>query len=468
MEDPMAVVEADLPPGVEATPMEDPMAVVEADLTPGVEATPMEDPMAVVEADLMPGVEATPMEDPMAVVEADLTPGVEATHIPMGYPMAPLHAPPTQHIDHAYNMDVTKRHICSPVKKLTKHCRKLRYERKLLRQKLKRRDRRLVSLKATLDALKENRLVEDDLLKAIRVRFENKIVSELFSNEIVNGSKRRGGQRYSEDIKKLCLTLYYYSPRAYKFLAKNFTLPKTTSLREWTRSVNCEVGVLSEVIGTLQTQVSAGTISAECALSVDEMSIRKTVTYSRTKDRFIGSVDLGAGEVDDSRLATNALVFMAVGLKGSWRHPVAYFLTDHVSGETLAQLTTAVLAALSDAGLRVRALIADGLNANLTMFGFLGADVKQIDHPPFKNYFLHPSTKEKVFIMLDVAHMLKLLRNLLGEAGTLYLDNEEISWNYIQVWPVFLYLSCDFRYTILILLLFLVPTCYQSHRCLKN
>ena len=88
------------------------------------------------------------------------------------------------------------------MKKLAGKCRRLRYQNKLLRQKMKRRDKRLVSLESTLDALKENKLVEAELLEAIRGRFDNPVVAELFANEIVNGSRKRGGQRYSEEIKK--------------------------------------------------------------------------------------------------------------------------------------------------------------------------------------------------------------------------------------------------------------------------
>ena len=352
--------------------------------------------------------------------------------MPPDLPQSPSPAQPDHH-DHSYNVNPSKRHIHSPVKKLAGKCRKLRYENKLLRQKMKRRDRRLVCMKSTLEALKESRLVESELMEAIKSRFENPVVAELFSNEIINGSKRRGGQRYSEEIKKFCLTLHYYSPRAYKFLAKNFTLPGATSLRDWTRSVDCSVGVLHEVLRTLKSQVAAGAIDPNCCLTVDEMSIRKALVYSRRKGQYVGRADLGSGEVDESRLATNALVFMAVGLKGAWRHPVAYFLTDHVSGETLAQLATTVLCALSDADLRVRTLVADGLNANLVMFDWLGVKIKQTVRPPFSNYFLHPATREKVYVLIDVVHVLKLLRNLLGEYKTLRLDDEDISWSYIQV-----------------------------------
>ena len=149
--------------------------------------------------------------------------------------------------------------------------------------------------------------------------------------------KKRGGQRYSDEIKEFSLTLYYYLPRVYRFLTKNLSLPNQTSIRQWTRSVKCEVGVLEDVLQTLKGQVSAHKIDPNCCLMVDEMSIRKASVYSQEKDSFVGHVDLGSGEVEETRLATNAFMFIAVGLKGVWRHPVAYFLTDHVSSETLAQ-----------------------------------------------------------------------------------------------------------------------------------
>ena len=177
-------------------------------------------------------------------------------------------------------------------------------------------------------------------------------------------------------------------------------------------------------------------IDPNCRLMVDEMAIRKAKVYSQPKHKFVGHVDLGAGDVEDTRLATNAMVFMAVGLKGVWRHPVAYFLTDHLSGETQAELARTVLCALSSSGLKVRAFVADGLQANMTMFRHLGVDYlqqAQLQLPIRSNFFLHPATGEKVHVLLDVVHMLKLLRNLFGEQKRLQLDGEQISWKYIQV-----------------------------------
>ena len=337
--------------------------------------------------------------------------------------------------DHACHMPAANRHVSSPVKKLQNKLRQQRYEQKKLTQKLQRRDKRLQCLKSSLDAIKENRVADTDLVEHIRNRFENPLVSELFMNEVVNDTKKSRGRRYSDEIKKLCLTLHYYSPRAYKFLSKNLCLPSQTAIRDWTRSVNCDVGILGEVLQTLGSQVRSEKIDPNCCLLMDEMSIRQAHMYSRAKDRFVGHVDLGAGAIQETRLATNALVFMAVGLKGQWRHPVAYFLTDHLSGETQAELARTVLCALSDAGLKVRAFVSDGHHANLAMFGQLGVQALKPTHlqvPVAGNYFQHPATNEKVYVMLDVVHMLKLMRNLLGERD-LKLDDEIISWKYAQV-----------------------------------
>ena len=66
--------------------------------------------------------------------------------------------------------------------------RQINYEKKKLRQKLKRRDRRLRYLKSTLDALMDSRVMDPNMLDVIRARFENLIVSEWFNNEVVRNT----------------------------------------------------------------------------------------------------------------------------------------------------------------------------------------------------------------------------------------------------------------------------------------
>ena len=93
-------------------------------------------------------------------------------------------------LDHSYSSGAAERHIHSPMKKMVSKVRQLNYEKNKLHQKLKRRDRRLESLKSTLDSLKDSQVMDANLLGSIRARFENPIVSELFTNEVVNGGRK--------------------------------------------------------------------------------------------------------------------------------------------------------------------------------------------------------------------------------------------------------------------------------------
>ena len=53
---------------------------------------------------------------------------------------------------------------------------------------------------------------------------------------------------------------------------------------------------------------------------VDEMSIKKATTWVKSEQKFVGYVDLGGKLGQDSeKVATIALVLMAVGLRKKWK-----------------------------------------------------------------------------------------------------------------------------------------------------
>ena len=62
-------------------------------------------------------------------------------------------------------------------------------------------------------------------------------------------------------------------------------------------------------------------------------------------------------------------------------------------------------------------------------------NVKRKEIPkPLKPYFLNPSTKERVYVMLDACHMLKLARNLLAMPEGIMESGFKIpaKWKYIE------------------------------------
>lgn len=79
-------------------------------------------------------------------------------------------------------------------------------------------------------------------------------------------------------MKQFALTLYFYSPKAYKCVRTLFRLPHPSRVRAWVAKSNCEPGFLSEVIQHLKKEIEGGkTWMKDAALILDCMSIRKQI-----------------------------------------------------------------------------------------------------------------------------------------------------------------------------------------------
>ena len=162
---------------------------------------------------------------------------------------------------------------------------------------------------------------------------------------------------------------------------------------------------------------------------LDEMAIKKQITWDGAQVR--GYVDLGNDvDNDDRPLAKEVLVFMVVCVNSSWKVPCAYFFLEGLSGIERANLIKVCIQRLFDIGVRVISVTCDGPSAHFKMMSELGAEL----NPPnnVNPSFQHPSSKNhKVYALLDICHMIKLVRNAFHKYGTL-LDDEDkkIEWKY--------------------------------------
>ena len=121
---------------------------------------------------------------------------------------------------------------------------------------------------------------------------------------------------------------------------------------------------------------------------------------------------------------------MVVRINGSWKVPCGYFFIDGLSGAERANLVKVCIQYLSDVGVKVISLTCDGPSCHFSMLSALGATFKALD---MVTYFPHPQDKkEKIYALLDVCHMLKLVRNTLAEGGILVdKDGGKILWQYL-------------------------------------
>lgn len=128
-------------------------------------------------------------------------------------------------------------------------------------------------------------------------------------------------------------------------------------------------------------------------------------------------------------LAKEALVYMVCGVNADFKIPVAYFLSDSLSGAEKCHITREILMRLSEIGIKVISIIFDGLRSNITMCVELGGSFDE-----GRAYIQDPiNESHKIYIILDAAHMLKLSRNCIGAKNIIDSEGGLIEWKYLSL-----------------------------------
>lgn len=206
-----------------------------------------------------------------------------------------------------------------------KHVLSLKKKLKVSQQKVRRLNKRNESLKGIVNELKERDLISSACQEMLQ-RNLNGVPIALFKR--ITSSKSGKGCKYSPELKSFALTLQFYSAKAYDFVRKTFNLalPHPVQIRKWYTKVQAEPGFTEPSFQALSQRVKSNGKNVVASLMLDEMAIRKHVSWDGKK--FRGYVDLGndAKDDDSAPIAKDALVLMVVGINETWKVPVGYFL----------------------------------------------------------------------------------------------------------------------------------------------
>ena len=290
-------------------------------------------------------------------------------------------------------------------------------------------------MKDLLKSLKEKHLIAVEQHDLLKHNFNN-VSKHLFADQMKNSKgDSRLSNRYSPEMKQFAMTLHYYSPKAYEFARNVLSLLHASTIRAWASSVDCQPGFLDNVIKSIGECVQMKGWMSNVVLIVDTMALYKGTIWDPKSKSYVGLVDYGTAKPEpEENMASEALVFMISGITGHWKHPVAYFLQDKCSAVVQAQLITDCIGLLSAEGLNAVALVFDGTYTNQSTAKLLGCKMKVSER---KTWFPHPQhASEKVYVIFDVCHMIKLMRNLLGDYKTISHDAKgilhRIDWRYID------------------------------------
>jgi hypothetical protein len=120
-----------------------------------------------------------------------------------------------------------------------------------------------------------------------------------------------------------------------------------------------------------------------------------------------------------------------VALNGNWNIPVGYFLIKALNANERANLLSYCLILLNDTGAKIHSITFDGAAVNLAMCRKLGANF-EVDTLHFKPFIINPANSQKIFVIWDPSHMIKLTRNVLGDKKIIVDGNGgHILWEHI-------------------------------------
>lgn len=198
-----------------------------------------------------------------------------------------------------------------------------------------------------LNLLKNNHLIGDTVEDIFKNQFDSSLPFALFQNEIANVNSASNHKSYSEEIQEFCLTLHFYSPRAYKFIRQRSTLPDPSTIRRWIATRHCNPGILHEVIDyfkqKLKSEASNFSHVKYVVLIYDAMSIREGFWPDKS-GKVYGYCDLGGiAHTDNEELAKKALFFIIGSLNKKFKCPVAYFFINKINATVQSQLVLAVV-----------------------------------------------------------------------------------------------------------------------------
>lgn len=251
---------------------------------------------------------------------------------------------------------------------------------------------------------------------------------ELVLTKIKNNKKPKTKVIYGEKMKEFALTLYFYSPKAYRFLKKHdFGLPNPSTIRRWVSKFNCSPGFLNEVFSYLKNNVQNKDDFKHFNLVFDAMSIRKQIVYDHNKVKNYGYVDVGGFQLENQEeVATEALVFQVVSLKNAFKCAIGYFFVNKINAQFLSQLIKVAIIKLFEVGCNIHSVTFDGTSTNLKALKLLGCKF------PEKPFFSLPGLNYEICAMVDACHVLKLCRNALADKRVIASKDGLIEFKYFE------------------------------------
>ncbi|XP_007945029.2 DNA transposase THAP9 [Orycteropus afer afer] len=274
-----------------------------------------------------------------------------------------------------------------------------------------------------IDTLVEEKLLSEETECLLRAQFSD------FKWELYNW---RETAEYSTEMKQFACTLYLCSSKVYDYVRKILKLPHWSILRTWLSKCKPSPGFNSNIFSFLQRRVENGDQLYQCcSLIIKSISLEQQLQWDPSSHHLQGFIDFGLGkfDADETPLASETILLMAVGIFGHWRTPLGYFFVNRASGYLQAQLLRLAIGKLSDIGITVLAVTSDATAHSVQMAKALGIC---IDADNMKCTFQHPSSSsQQIAYFFDSCHLLRLIRNAFQHFQSIHFLDGTARWQHL-------------------------------------
>ncbi|XP_045851870.1 DNA transposase THAP9 isoform X1 [Meles meles] len=274
-----------------------------------------------------------------------------------------------------------------------------------------------------IDALVDEKLLSEETECLLRAQFSD------FKWELYNW---RETAEYSTEMKQFACTLYLCSSKVYDYVRKILKLPHSSILRTWLSKCKPSPGFNSNIFSFLQRRVENGDqLYQYCSLIIKGVSLKQQLQWDPSSHHLQGFMDFGLGilDADETPLASETVLLMAVGISGHWRTPLGYFFVNRASGYLQAQLLRLTIGKLSDIGITVLAVTSDATAPSVQMARALGV---RMDGDDLKCTFQHPSSSsQQIAYFFDSCHLLRLIRNAFQNFQSIQFINGTAHWRHL-------------------------------------
>lgn len=259
-------------------------------------------------------------------------------------------------------------------------------------------------------------------------KINSPVLKSLISAAVLNQNRKPQGKRWTRVNKSIALAIYKKSPKAYRYITQFLPMPSVRTLQTVLQNIKMNTGVYPCVMSHLKKEAEKITEKNKvCVVMFDEIALKKRLIYDIASDKVDGYVDIAAEGGRTQEIADHALVFMLQGIHKKFKQPIAhYFVKGTISTQKLAVIIKNVIQAVRDTGYTVISTVCDQGPTNV---GALKLLKHLCGNPDDANFFL--VNNEKIFIIYDVPHLFKSIRNNFLNGGTLVMGNKKAKWSHL-------------------------------------